>query len=154
MLKDEARQEIETERARYHTPRSACIDALRIVQNHHGWVSDEYLDDIAQLLDMPASEVERVATFYDMIYQHPVGRHVVLMCDSVSCHIMGCAHVESALLEKLGIRLGQTTGDDRFTVLPVACLGYCHHAPALMIDEDLHGDVGPDGLDELLEDYS
>lgn len=153
MLSDEAKRAIESERDRYHMPRSACIDALRIVQDHHGWISEESIDDVAALLDMPASEVERVATFYDLLFLRPVGRHVALVCDSVSCYIMGCERVEAALRERLGVGFGETTSDDRFTVLPAACLGYCHHAPVVLIGDDLHGDVDPDAIDRLLERY-
>jgi NADH-quinone oxidoreductase subunit E len=105
------------------------------------------------LLEMTPDELDGVATFYNLVFRKPVGRHVVLVCDSVSCWIMGCESLCKRLAMQLGVSLGGTTSDGRFTVLPIVCLGACDHAPTLMVDNDLHGDVQPEKLDELLERY-
>jgi NADH-quinone oxidoreductase subunit E len=94
-----------------------------------------------------------VATFYNLIYRRPVGRHVILLCDSVSCWIVGYEKIRRSLEQKLGIVFGQTTSDDRFTLLPIACLGACERGPALMIDEDLHANVTAESLDQILARY-
>jgi len=78
---------------------------------------------------------------------------VVMVCDSVSCFIMGANNVKEALVEKLGIEPGQTTQDAWFTLLPIVCLGACDRAPAIMINEDLVYDVSPENLDEILKAY-
>jgi len=134
-------------------PASATIEALRIVQRHRGWVSDQSVAAIARLLGTSVAAVDSVATFYNLIYRKPVGRHVVMVCDSVSCYVMGCDALKRALEQKLGIVPGQTTADGRFTLLPIVCLGACDHAPAMMIDDDLLLDVEPKMLDPLLGRY-
>lgn len=152
-LSAEERREIEAEFAHYPTKRAVCIDAMKIVQRHRGWISDESLQDIAQLLEMSLDELDSVATFYNLLYRKPVGRHVVLLCDSVSCWIMGYNRLRERFCSKLGVRLGETTADGRFTLLPIVCLGTCDHAPAMMVDEDLHRDLDPDGAEKALENY-
>jgi NADH-quinone oxidoreductase subunit E len=102
---------------------------------------------------MSPDELDGVATFYNLIFRRPVGRHVILICDSVSCWIMGYEALREAFHARLGVRLGETTADGRFTLLPIVCLGACDHAPTIMIDEDLHHDVDAARLDSLLERY-
>ena len=134
--------------------RSACLEALQVVQRHRGgWVDDEALADVAEHLGMSVAELDGVATFYNLIHRRPVGRHVIHVCDSVSCWLMGFEAVRARLSERLGVRFGGTTEDDRFTLLPIQCLGTCDHAPALMVDEDLHRDLDPEALDAILERY-
>lgn len=152
-LSAEERREIEAEFARYPTKRAVCIDAMKIVQRHRGWVSDESLEDIAQLLEMSLDELDGVASFYNLLFRKPVGRHVVLLCDSVSCWIMGYERLRERLCSKLGVRLGETTQDGRFTLLPIVCLGTCDHAPAMLVDEDLHRDLDPETAAKALENY-
>ena len=153
MLSPEERKEIEAELSRYPTKQAVCIDALKIVQRHRGWVSDESIRDIAELLEMSRDDLDSVATFYNLIYRKPVGRHVILLCNSVSCWILGYERLRQRLGERLGIQLGETTPDGRFTLLPIVCLGTCDHAPALMIDNDLHRDLTPESVDRILEKY-
>jgi len=153
MLTPEERQEINAEFARYPTRQAVCIEALKVVQRHRGWVSDEGLKDIGDALDMTPEELDAVATFYNLVFRRPVGRHVALICDSVSCWIMGYEKLRQGLTSRLAVSLGETTADNRFTVLPIVCLGACDHAPAMMIDDDLYRDVEPPQLDELLEKY-
>jgi NADH-quinone oxidoreductase subunit E len=153
MLTVTERQAIDSARAHYPDNRAASVDALKIVQKTHGWVSDESLADVANYLGLSKAEVEGVATFYSLIYRQPVGRHVIHICDSISCWIMGYEGLSEALQQKLGIKLGGTTDDGRFTLLPIPCLGNCDHAPAVMIDEDYLGDLNADNIDAILEQY-
>ncbi|MGD8393896.1 MAG: NADH-quinone oxidoreductase subunit NuoE [Candidatus Eiseniibacteriota bacterium] len=153
MLSADEIREIESEFASYPTRRAACVEALKIVQRHRRWVSDEALRDLAGHLEMSVDELDSVATFYNLIFRQPVGRHVILVCDSVSCWILGHEQLLGHLERRLGIRLGETTADRRFTLLPIPCLGDCEHAPALMVDEDLHDDLVPGDLDAILERY-
>lgn len=153
MLSDEERREIEAEVAIYAQKRAACIEALKVVQQHRGWVSDEALDDVAELLEMTPDELDGVATFYNLIFRKPVGRHVILICDSVSCWIMGYDNLLGHLRSRLGIDLGETTADGRFTLLPSVCLGACDRAPVMMVDDDLHLDLTPERIDQILAGY-
>ena len=153
MLKPEEIAEIEHELPMFPHRSAASIEALRIVQKHRGWVSDESIRDIAALLEMSADELDSIATFYNMIYRRPVGRHVIHVCDSVSCWIMGYEGLKQALVRKLGVEYGQTTADGRFTLLPIPCLGCCDRAPAMFVGEDLYRDLTPADLDTILAKY-
>jgi len=157
MLSAQEKKEIEAELKHYPYRQAMTIDAMKIVQKHRGWVSDESLEDLASFLDMTVEDLDSVATFYNRIYRKPVGRHVILICDSISCWITGYEGVLKTITDRLGIGLGETTPDGRFTLLTIPCLGNCDHAPALMIDDDLHRDLDPERigerLDEILEKY-
>lgn len=154
MLNESTRQEIEAVIGHAEYKRGAASDVLKIVQHHHGWVSDEHLKEAAGLLALTPCELDSIATFYSGIYRRPVGRHVITLCDSVSCWIMGYNPIREHLSVRLGIRFGETTSDGRFTMLPCACLGVCEKAPAMMIDGDVHGDLTPEKTDGILERYA
>lgn len=141
---------IDAELAHLPYPQAAAIDALRIVQAHRGWISDESLRAIARHLGMAPDELDGIATFYNLIYRQPVGERVILLCDSVSCWIGGCDTVQHQLRERLGIGPGETTADGRFTLLPVPCLGACDRAPVMMVGEELHTQVNEAALAALL----
>jgi NADH-quinone oxidoreductase subunit E len=153
VLSAEERQEIEAEMAHYPDKQSVCIDAMRIVQQHRGWVSDESLRDISEFLRMSVDDLDSVATFYNLLFRKPVGKHVIMVCDSVSCWIMGYGKIRERLCSRLAIELGQTTVDNRFTLLPIVCLGACDHAPVMMVDGDLHLDLDNPKIDQVLEQY-
>jgi NADH-quinone oxidoreductase subunit E len=153
MLSEEEINEIKSEIEHYPYPAVACIDALKIVQNHRQWVSDEAVKDIAELLGMSVEEVDGVATFYSRIYRKPVSRNIILICDSASCMIMGYESIYEYVSKKLGISFGETTSDKRYTLLPISCLGDCDNAPAIMINNDHYNRVTIEKLDELLDLY-
>jgi NADH-quinone oxidoreductase subunit E len=138
----------------YADSRAASIDALKVVQKRHGWVPDGAIYAIADVIGIPATDVEGVATFYNLIFRQPVGRHVITICDSIGCFLTGYEDTVAAMKQQLGIELGQTTPDDRFTLLPICCLGACDKGPVLMIDNDTHGNVGPGDVAQLLERYT
>ncbi len=152
-LSSEEVDAIEAEVAHLPDRESAAIDALLIVQERRGWISDESLAAIARLLDMSTADLDSIATFYNLIYRRPVGRHVVMVCDSVSCYVMGCDRLRGAVEEKLGVGPGETTGDGRFTLLPIVCLGACDRAPAMQVGKDLFGPVDAADLDGILEKF-
>ena len=153
MLSDIERNEIEEALKHYPDKRAGTIDALLLLQRRRGWISDESLLDIAQFLGMTREEVDGVATFYNLIFRQPVGRHVLFMCDSISCWIMGYERVRQQLNSLYGVDMGQTTGDGRLTILPIACLGHCERAPAIMLDSDVYGNVTPDKIERIVEKY-
>lgn len=153
MLSDEEKKEIQEEIKMYPVASAACLSALKIVQEHRGWVSDESIKDVAGILDMSNEEVESVATFYSRIYRSPVGKNVILLCDGISCMIMGQENLHNHIKEKLGISYGETTSDNRFTMLPISCLGDCDHAPCMMVNNDHYNELSIEKLDEILSQY-
>jgi NADH-quinone oxidoreductase subunit E len=136
--------------AHYPDPSAASIEALKIVQQHRGWVSDESLKAVAELLDLSPDALDSVATFYNLIFRKPVGDKVILYCNSVSCWMLGAENIREHISKRLGIGLGETTPDGRYTLLPIVCLGACDHAPALMVGEELYGDVDETEVDAIL----
>jgi NADH-quinone oxidoreductase subunit E len=154
MLTNIEKEEIKKETALYPYPQAACIDALKIVQEHRGWLSDEAIGDVATELNMSPEEVDSIATFYTRFYRKPTGRNIILICDSVSCMIMGYGTLYRHIAEKYQIGFGETTKDGRFTLLPISCLGDCDHAPAMMINHDHYNHVSPDSIDSILDKYS
>jgi NADH-quinone oxidoreductase subunit E len=153
MLTEKEIQEINTELAHAVTKASASVDALNIIQKSRGWVSDEAVKDVAGLLEMTTDELDAVATFYSFIFRRPVGRHVILICDSISCWVMGYNPLLDLLKAKLNLAFGDTTEDNRFTLLPISCLGACDRAPAMMVDEDLYGPVTAEMMNGILGKY-
>lgn len=153
MLTEKEIQEIEHEMTLYPIKSGACIEALKIVQEHRGWVSDESIKDVAGILEMSAEEVDGVATFYTMIFRKPIGRNIIAVCNSVTCYMLGYESIYNRISKQLGIKFGETTADQRFTLLPNPCLGDCDHAPALMINKDHYNKLKPEMLDEILEKY-
>ena len=153
MLSEEEKTEILHEINQYPFRSAACIDALKIVQLHRGWISDEAVKDIAEFLAISAEDVDAVATFYSRIYRKPVGRNVILLCDGVSCMVMGYETIYEHISKKLKISFGQTTPDDRYTLLPISCLGDCNHAPSMMINNDLYNNLTYDSADKIIENY-
>jgi NADH-quinone oxidoreductase subunit E len=153
MLTEEEKQEIADELRQCERPEAASVGALLVVQKRRGWVSDANLGETAGLLGMTPAELDAVATFYSFIFRKPVGRHVIAVCDSMVCWSLGSDPLRAALSAKLGIGFGETTRDNRFTLLPASCLGACDRSPALLVDEDLHGPLTPEMLDGLLEKY-
>ena len=152
ILSDEELREIDREIAHVPYRQAVAIDALKIVQAHRGWVSDESLQAIARHLEMSAEELDGVATFYNLIYRRPVGEQVVLVCNSISCWIKGCEKLQADITGHLGIGLGETTADNRYTLLPVTCLGACDKAPVIMVGEELHEDVTEQSLGNIFRE--
>ena len=153
MLSKDEIERIKKEMVKFPVKSAASIEALKIVQDKQRWVSDESLAEVATILEMPATELENVASFYNLIFRKPVGRHVIFVCDSISCYVMGYEKILDLMTKKLGIVYGETTKDDRFTLLPIQCLGNCDHAPTIMIDNDLYSDLNEEKMEDILQKY-
>ena len=153
MLSREERMEIEEELKGREFKRAASIDALKVVQRRRGWVDDQGLKDVAAMLEMTPSELDSVATFYNLIFRRPVGSHVILVCNTISCWMMGCDNLLKRLTERLGVPLGATSSDGEFTLLPVPCLGACDQSPVMMVDGKLYGCLTPEKIDEILKEH-
>lgn len=152
-LSDEERRVLDEVVAHYPARRAAAATAMRVVQQHRRWLSDETLSDVGEYLGVSVEELDGLATFANALFRRPVGRHVVLACDSFACWSLGHAELRDALETHLGVATGETTPDDRFTLLPIVCLGACDRGPAMMVDADLYGPVSADGVGRILEKY-
>jgi NADH-quinone oxidoreductase subunit E len=153
MLTEKEKEEILNEIKQYPYRSAACIDALKIIQHHRGWISDVAVSDIAVELGMSADEVDSIATFYTRIYRKPVGRNVILICEGMSCMIMDYESIYEYISGRLNLKFGETSADGRFTLLPVSCLGDCDHAPVMMINDDHYQNLTPDKIDAILRKY-
>ena len=142
---------IKQEISHYDDKSAASIEALKIVQKHRGWVSDEMLKATAALLELSADELDSVATFYNLIYRRPVGKKVIHYCNSVSCWMLGSDNICETISTQLGIKLGETTKDGEYTLLPIVCLGDCDHAPVMLIGDKLHRNLDEKKIAQLFE---
>lgn len=139
--------------ARYDEPASAILPLLHYVQGVQGHLSEEALTFVAEFIGVPHVRTFEVATYYTMLFTKPVGRHLVQVCRNLSCHVNGSEDVLQALRRELDIDVGATTSDGVFTLVEVECIGACDHAPALMVDGDLHRSVTVDSVGRILGSY-
>jgi len=153
MLSPESEHEIDLEIAKYppDQKKAAVMAALTIAQRENGWLTPETLDYVAHRLEIPAIRVAEVATFYSMYELKPVGRHKISLCTNISCMLRGSDEIKRHLEDKLGIKLGQTTSDGKFTLKEVECLAACCGAPMMQVDDDYHENLTPERVDEILD---
>ena len=151
MLPKELYNKLAEEIAQAERPREKAVNVMYSVQNHYGYLTDEGVREVAALLAMTPLEVEELATFYDFIYRQKVGTYVIHVCDGVVCWMQHENSVFNYLVKKLGIQAGETTPDGLFTILPSACIGDCHNAPAMLINGQFYGRLTPQKIDEVLE---
>jgi NADH-quinone oxidoreductase subunit E len=142
-------QEINAEMCHYEDKTAVSIEALKIVQKHRGWVSDECLVAVAELLDIYPAQLEGGATFYNLIYRQPVGKTVIHYCNSVTCWMLGAEQVRERLCRHLNVEPGEMSEDGEYTLLPIVCLGACDHAPAVMVGDELKLDMTEDAVNEI-----
>ncbi len=146
-LEEKLRRQVEES----EQPREQAVNVMYAVQKHYGYLNDEAVREAGDLLNMTPLEIDELATFYDFIYREPVGRYVIHVCDSTICWMYGYESVMEYLSEKLGITPGETTADGLFTLLPVCCIGYCDHAPAMLINGKPYGSLTPESIDQILD---
>ena len=151
MIPRDLKESLQKQIAAIDHPRELVVDVMFAIQDYYGYLSDEAVKEVAELLDMSPLEVEELATFYTFIYREPVGKYVIHVCDSVICWMEGQESLLDHLSKKLGIKSGETTPDGMFSLLPVCCIGYCDRAPAIMINKEVYGPLTIDTLDEILE---
>lgn len=154
LINDASRAEIDVWIAKYPADKrqSACMPALRILQEQNaGYLTNDLMDAIAEYLDMPAIAVYEVATFYSMYELKPVGRHKICVCTNISCLLCGSDQIVEHLEGKLGIKMGGTTEDGKFTLKEVECLGACSGAPMVQIGRDYHENLTPEKINSILD---
>jgi NADH-quinone oxidoreductase subunit E len=137
--------------SRYPTKQAALLPVLWVAQETWGWISREAAEEVARILELTPAHVSGVLTFYTMYNLEPVGRHLLQFCTSISCHIAGAGGLLEHCRRRLGIELGETTTDGRFTMVEVECIAGCDRAPSMMIDDTYHEPMDPAKLDALLE---
>ena len=150
MLPLELKEALAKEIAEVDHPREKVIDVMFALQGHYGYMSDEAMEEASGLLGMTTLELEELATFYDLVYREPVGKYVIHVCDSMVCWMFGHESMIDYLCAQLSITVGGTTEDGLFTLLPVCCIGYCDHAPAMMINRKVYGHLSPEKIDGIL----
>ena len=138
---------------RYAGEEGALIQVLLDVQREYNWLPGEALRQISERLKIPVSRIYRVASFYKAMSLTPIGRHLVNVCLGTACHVRGGPRIMDKVEELLGIKAGETTPDQRFTVNRVNCLGCCALGPVIVVDEEYHGKLAPAKLKEVLETY-
>jgi NADH-quinone oxidoreductase E subunit len=147
----DARRELDELLSRYPTKMAALLPALWIVQRERGWVPEEGMAEVAELLDLTPAYVKGVVTFYTMYHQHPVGKYFIQVCTTSPCGICGAEDVVKAFLRHTNAgELGVTSADARFTVIEVECLGACGFATPVMINEEFIESVTPDKVPDIL----
>ncbi|MDX1251564.1 MAG: NADH-quinone oxidoreductase subunit NuoE [Gammaproteobacteria bacterium] len=131
--------------------RAAVVPAMQALQTERGYLDDAAVEEVARLTGLSATEVEELATFYSLIYRRPVGRHVLLVCDSLCCAMNGGKQLLTRVEQMSGVSLGEVTADGALSVLPSICLGLCDRAPAALVDGEALGPLDEFALAALLQ---
>ena len=137
----------------YPQKRSALIPLLHLVQEQDGHLTGDGMAHVAELLDLTPAEVYGTATFYDMLFTHPVGKYLVSICTNIACILRGADDLYHHCQDKLGIRHKQTTPDGQFSLEEVECIGACSWAPAVQVNYDFHENLTPEKMDGVLDEY-
>ncbi|WP_246068425.1 NADH-quinone oxidoreductase subunit NuoE [Microbulbifer harenosus] len=151
-LSTEEIRDIDAEAGHYPHKSAVLLEALRIVQQHRGWVSDGSLQALASYLKCPIAELEALATYYQLIFREPVGKHVIYCCNSVSCWMLGGDGLQAHLQNRLQISPGESSRDGLFTLLETPCLGDCDRAPVMMVGREMYRQLSRETLDAMLSE--
>jgi NADH-quinone oxidoreductase E subunit len=152
MLSEENLKKIEELKKSYPTAQALVLPVLWMIQEEHGYISEESMKYAAQLLDVPFAHVLGVVTFYTMFHSTPVGKHHIEVCTNVSCMLRGSEKIVELLEKRLGIGLGETSKDKKWTLSEVECMGSCGTAPMLAVGEEYHENLTPEKLEQVLSD--
>lgn len=136
---------------KYPRKRSALIPALQLAQKEAGYLSSETAQEIARLFDLSPNEINEVISFYTMFYKKPMGKYVIQVCTNISCLLCNAEEIAAHLVKRLGIKMGETSADQKFTLLEVECLGSCGTSPVIQINEDYYEDLTIEKLDRILD---
>lgn len=151
-LPEDLREHLADHCTHYANRRVGLIWVMQQLQSYYGgWLPDRGIREASDIVGVALPEVEGVATFFNWFFREPVGRKIVVVCDSISCYLGGCERNLEHMEKKLGITLGQTTPDGEYTLLPIVCLGNCDKAPCMMVGDDLHSNLTPEALDKIFE---
>ena len=135
---------------RYPTKRACLLPVLHYVQHHYNWIPTAAMEEVAEFLELTPAEVMDTATFYEEYWLRPKGKYLIQVCRSLSCEICGSNQLTERMMGKLGIELGETTADQRYTLVELECLGSCGTAPVALVNEVLHENLTPGKLDDVV----
>ncbi len=157
MLQDGQNEEIDFSKAEaildeYEGVQGALIPVLQKIQGAYGYLQEQVINFVAERMNMSASEIVGVATFYAQFHLQPRGVHIIKVCCGTACHVKGAPKIVEKFSEELDVSVGSTTKDKLFTLEEVACIGACSLAPVAMIDEDVHGKLGPDNVSNVIQE--
>jgi NADH-quinone oxidoreductase subunit E len=152
MVSEDLRKRLKKIVENAHDPREALVDVIMEYQRRTHWLDEAHIEEIAEITGISPLQVDELTTFYNLMFRKPVGKRVILICDSISCSMMGSDTLIQYLCNTLNIDLGGTTQDGMFTLLPICCLGNCGEAPAMLIGEKLYGNLIPEKIEEILKE--
>jgi len=150
MFTPENLKKLEALKSRYPTKKSLTLPALWMAQEQFGWISPETMEYVAGLLDLPLRHIYGVVTFYTMFNTSPVGKYHLQVCTNISCMLRGSDALCSRISNRLGVRVGETTPDKKFTLSRVECLGSCGTAPMMQVNDEYHENLSDASVDQLL----
>jgi NADH-quinone oxidoreductase subunit E len=150
-LTDQTKKKIEEVASRYASKEAALLPILHLVQREVGFISNQEEKQVAQLLGIKPIKIKEVVTFYTMFNQTEIGKYHIQVCSNLSCSMLGAESLIDHLKQKLGIEVGETTPDKKYTLTTVECLGACEQAPCMMINFDYHGNLDKEKIDNILE---
>ena len=137
---------------RYPTKRAVLLPALHMIQHEYNWIPMKAVQEVAEFLDIAPAEALDTATFYEEYWLRPKGKYLVQVCRSLSCEICGSRQITEHLQNKLGVDVGETSGDGKFTLIELECLGSCGTAPAVLVNDVLYEDVTTQTIDQLIRE--
>jgi NADH-quinone oxidoreductase E subunit len=153
MISEQAKQRMHDLALRYPVARSAVMPALYIAQQEEGYITQDALQAVAEAIGTTVDDVESVATFYTMYYQQLPGRKVIKICNSIACYLRNCDAVVDHFEQRLGIKRGETTPDDNFTLMTAECLASCGTAPVLQVNDEFVENVTLEMADALIDEW-
>ncbi len=151
MISEATKKRIAEEAARYPQRRSALLSSLYLIQGEGGYITKEDADAVAEILGITPTEVWSVASFYTLFNLKPVGKYHIQACKNISCHLVGAEKIVEYLSRKLGVPVGGTTADGKFTLSVVECLGSCGTGPMMQVNDDYYENLTEARVDEILE---
>ena len=151
MLNEANKQKLEELKKRYPTLQALVLPVLWMVQEQEGYISEESMKYVATILNVPYGHILGVVTFYTMYHAKPMGKYHIEVCTNVSCLLRGCDKIVGHLENKLGMRMGETSKDKKWTISEVECMGSCGTAPMFAVGEEYYENLTPEKVDEILE---
>ncbi len=152
ILNEQSITEIKKKMVRYPRRKSAILPALTVAYFQIGYLSAEIYEEISQITGLPTVDIAEAASFYTMFPKDPVGKYLIQVCHNISCALLGADSLVSYLEEKLGIKKGETTPDEMFTLISVECLGSCTTAPMMQINDTYYENLTREKVDAILEE--
>jgi NADH-quinone oxidoreductase subunit E len=137
----------------YPRKRSALIPMLLVAQQEHGYIKAETIEYLAKYLDLNASEVDSIMSFYTLLHRNPVGKYHIMICTNLSCLLRGSDEIEACVERKLGVGLGEITPDGLFSAIEFECLGSCTTAPVIQVNGEFYENLDVKKVEEIIDDF-